>query len=372
MERGRLILQDGTIFDGFSVGYHSSTTGEVVFTTGMVGYPESLTDPSYCGQILAFTYPLIGNYGVPEDAIRDHISARFESEKIQVRGVILAECAEHYSHKDAVKSIASWLQEYRIPALAGIDTRALTQKLREHGVMQGKIIIDKIGRGIPIDKDTPVDKDNPIGMDLPFGEPNTRNLVAEVSIPQKIVYPNGIKKVVVVDCGIKHNILRSFLKRGVTIIRVPWDYDFTQEEYDGLFISNGPGDPKQCAKTIEHLRTAITQHKPIFGICLGSQLLALAAGANTYKLKYGHRGQNQPCHELMTKRCYITSQNHGYAIDETTLPEGWQPWLRNVNDGTNEGIKHATKPFFAVQFHPEASPGPIDTDFLFDLFVEMI
>ncbi len=351
MKRGKLVLQDGTIFEGCSIGNHSSTAGEVVFTTGMVGYPESLTDPSYRGQILVFTYPLIGNYGIPEDHIQDSVSAVLESEKIQVQGVIVAEYSEQYSHWNAAKSLASWLQEHGIPALTGIDTRALTQKLREHGVMLGKIVIDN---------------------DLLFDNPNTRNLVAEVSIPQKIIYPQGHKKIVVVDCGVKHNILRHFLQRNVTIIRVPWDYDFTQEDYDGLFISNGPGDPKQCLKTIEHLRHALTQHKPIFGICLGSQLLALAAGADTYKLKYGHRGQNQPCAELTSKRCYITSQNHGYAVDESTLPEDWESWLRNVNDNTNEGIRHKTKPFFAVQFHPEASPGPMDTEFLFDKFIEMI
>ncbi len=243
------------------------------------------------------------------------------------------------------------MQEHHIPALTGIDTRALTQKLREYGVMLGKIVIER---------------------DIPFDDPNARNLVAEVSIPQKIIYLRGCKKVLAVDCGIKHAILRHFLAQNVTVIRVPWDYDFTQEEYGGLFISNGPGDPKQCTKTIKHLRKALQQNKPIFGICLGSQLLALAAGADTYKLKYGHRGQNQPCHELTTKRCYITSQNHGYAVDESTLPEDWQIWLQNVNDGTNEGIRHKTKPFFAVQFHPEASPGPTDMEFLFDKFIELI
>ncbi len=350
-KRGRLILQDGTIFEGYSFGYPHSSAGEVVFTTGMVGYPESLTDPSYRGQILVFTYPLIGNYGIPEDFVENNLSSHFESGKIQVQGVILTEYSEQYSHWNASKTLASWLEEEHIPALAGIDTRALTQKLREHGVMPGKIVIDN---------------------DIPFDDPNVRNLVAEVSVPQMIVYPRGSKKVLVVDCGIKHNILRNFLKRNVTIIRVPWNYDFTREDYDGLFISNGPGDPKQCLKTIEHLQKALQQDKPIFGICLGSQLLALAAGANTYKLKYGHRGQNQPCAELNTRKCYITSQNHGYAIDESTLSDGWQPWLRNVNDNTNEGIRHKTKPFFAVQFHPEASPGPTDTEFLFDRFIGMI
>ncbi len=353
---GKLILEDGSIFEGISFGFNASTAGEVVFTTGMVGYPESLSDPSYRGQILVFTYPLIGNYGVPQDNQNQNsqemdLSKYFESSKIQAQGVIVADYSHEHNHWNSAKTLSQWLQEHKIPGLYGIDTRTLTKKLREHGVMLGKIVIEN---------------------DLPFDDPNKRNLVKEVSISSKKVYSRGAPKVVVVDCGIKNNILRNFLQRDITVIQVPWDYDFTQEEYDGLFISNGPGDPKQCQATIENLKKALQQDKPIFGICLGSQLLALAAGANTYKLKYGHRGQNQPCLEVGTKRCYITSQNHGYAVDEATLPTDWEPWFRNNNDDTNEGIRHKHKPFFAVQFHPEASPGPVDTDFLFDLFVEKI
>jgi len=348
---GKLILEDGSVYEGISFGFPVSSSGEIVFTTGMVGYPESLTDPSYRGQILVFTYPLIGNYGVPPDSQEQELLQYFESDRIQVQGMIVSDYSHEHNHWNGARSLSHWLQEHKIPALYGIDTRALTKKLRERGVMLGKIVIEH---------------------DISFDDPNSRNLVQEVSIPAKKIYSRGPCTVIAVDCGIKNNILRHFLKRDITVIRVPWDYDFTQEQYDGVFISNGPGDPKQCHATIKHLKTALQQDKPIFGICLGSQLLALAAGADTYKLKYGHRGQNQPCVESGTQRCYITSQNHGYAVDEKTLPEDWIPWFRNNNDNTNEGIRHKHKPFFAVQFHPEASPGPVDTEFLFDRFVDLI
>lgn len=353
LKKGKLILEDGSIYEGFSFGGEQSTAGEVVFTTGMVGYPESLTDPSYHGQILTFTYPLLGNYGVPrEEKDADSLMKNFESEKIQVKGVIVSDHSNNHNHWSSIKSLEEWLIEHRIPGLYGIDTRQLTKKIREQGVMLGKIIIDN--------------------QLIDFSDPNTRNLVAEVSCKEKIVYEKGPTRVLLVDCGVKHSLIKSFLKRNITVIRVPWNYDFFQEEYNGLFISNGPGDPKQCRETILNLKKALHQNKPILGICLGSQLLALAAGANTYKLKYGHRGQNQPCVKVGTKKCQITSQNHGYAVEEKTLPEGWEPWFTNLNDNTNEGIRHENKPFFAVQFHPEANPGPLDTDFLFDKFVELL
>ena len=348
---GKLILQDGSEFRGLSFGAPISTSGEVVFNTGMMGYPESFTDPSYAGQILACTYPLIGNYGVPAPHFQNNILQHFESEKIHIQGLIAADYSQQHNHWNSHASLSQWLKQNNIPALTGIDTRALTKKLREHGVMLGRIII---------------------GQDIPLVDPNQRNLVAEVSLTEKVTYLRGPKKVVLIDCGMKLNILRNFLQRNITILRVPWDYDFTQEEYDGLFISNGPGDPQQCTATINHLRIALQRDKPIFGICLGNQLLALAAGAKTYKLKYGHRGQNQPCQIVGTKRCFITSQNHGYAVDESTLPPDWEPWFRNANDDTNEGIRHKNKPFFSVQFHPEAAPGPTDTEYLFDEYVRLL
>ena len=351
--KARLILEDGSEYVGYSFGSQKSINGEVVFNTGMVGYPESLTDPSYRGQILVSTYPLIGNYGVPSEILdeRNELLKNFESNSINVRGFIISDYSNLHNHWNSEKNLGQWLTEKNIPGLFGIDTRALTKKLREKGVMLGKIVIDQ---------------------DIELEDPTLTNLVAEVSVAEKVVYQRGSQRILLVDCGVKNNIIRHFLRRNITVIRVPWDYDFSQEQYDALFISNGPGDPKQCTKTIQHIRMALQQNKPIFGICLGSQILALAAGANTYKLKYGHRGQNQPCIEIGTKRCYITSQNHGYAVDEKTLPVGWEAFLRNANDGTNEGIRHTTKPFFAVQFHPEAAPGPVDTENFFDKFIEMI
>ncbi|MBT4824232.1 glutamine-hydrolyzing carbamoyl-phosphate synthase small subunit [Candidatus Woesearchaeota archaeon] len=351
--KGKLILEDGSIYDGYSFGYSSSTAGEVVFCTGMAGYPQSLTDPSYTGQILVFTYPLIGNYGVSDSTVDKHnISIDFESNNIHVKSVIVSEyCAEH-NHWNSKKSFETWLKENKIPALFGIDTRALTIKIREKGVMLGKIVIDD---------------EESVG----FYDPNKDNLVAEVSRNEVLSLGNGKHKIIVVDCGMKNNILRSFLKKDVTLKIVPWNYDFNQEEYDGLFISNGPGDPTHCKETIENIKKAMELKKPLFGICLGHQLLALASGANTYKLKYGHRGQNQPCVRNQ-KQGYITSQNHGYAVDKNSLPEGWEELFFNANDGTNEGIKHTTLPFFSVQFHPEGSCGPNDTMYLFDEFIEMI
>jgi carbamoyl-phosphate synthase small subunit len=345
----KLILEDGSIFQGYSFGSEKAVTGEVVFNTGMVGYPESLTDPSYRGQILVLTYPLIGNYGVPGNEKEDNLLKYFESDKIQVQGLIIADYSDEYSHWNAKMSLSEWMEKHDVPGIYGIDTRELTKKLREKGTMLGKIVYNK--------------------ENIKLDDPNQRNLVAEVSIKKPIEYKKGKKRVVVVDCGAKNNIIRAFLRRNFTVIRVPWDYDFSGLKPEGVVISNGPGDPEMCKETIENVRKAMSKNIPILGICLGSQILGLAAGASTYKLKYGHRSQNQPCVEAGTKRCYITPQNHGYAVDSETLPEDWREWFYNNNDRTNEGIIHVSKPFFGTQFHPEASPGPDDTEFLFDLFL---
>lgn len=351
----QLILKDGSIYIGKIFGANKSVSGEVVFNTGMVGYPETLTDPSYRGQILVLTYPLIGNYGIPNDEQKNGLMMNFESNSIHLQGLVISDYSINYSHWKAVKSLDDWLKEHSIPAVYGVDTREITKKIRTYGVMPGKLITEE---------------DQP--KKIPFDDPNKRNLVLEVSTKRKIIYGSGTKKVLLIDCGVKNNIIRCFLKRGVTVVRVPWDHDFTKEEYDGLIISNGPGDPVQYSVLVEHIRKAMNQDKPIFGICLGNQIMGIAGGAKTYKLKYGHRSQNQPCLEVGTKSCYITSQNHGYAIDDKTLPEDWEIWFRNLNDNTNEGIKHKTKPFFSVQFHPEAAPGPTDTEFLFDRFINLI
>ena len=345
----KLILEDDSVFDGYSFGAKKMVTGEVVFNTGMVGYPESLTDPSYHGQILVLTYPLIGNYGIPKNEREDNLLKYFESEKIQVQGLIVADYSDSYSHWNAKKSLSEWMKEHSIPGIYNVDTREITKKLRKKGTLLGKIAHNK--------------------ENTSFEDPNKRNLAAEVSIKKPIIYKKGKKRIVLVDCGVKNNIIRAFLSRNFTVIRVPWDYNFLKEKADGIILSNGPGDPKKCKETIDHARLALSKNIPILGICLGSQILALATGANTYKLKYGHRSQNQPCSETGTNRCYITSQNHGYAVDSTTLSEDWREWFYNNNDKTNEGIIHISKPFFGTQFHPEASPGPDDTEFLFDMFV---
>ena len=343
----KLYLKDGTVVEGQSFGAKRSAAGEVVFNTGMVGYPEALTDPSYAGQILVLTYPLIGNYGVPD-------KSKFESEKIQVAGLVVSEYSESYSHSTAKKSLASWLKESGVPAMTGVDTRALTKRLRERGVILGRLAPrnTKYGHSMSI-----------------FEDPNRENLVALVSQKRKRIYGTGKVKIIAVDCGMKENMVRSLVERGAKVIRVPWNYDFTKDKYDGLILSNGPGDPTMCEETITHIRKAMEKNKPILGVCLGNQLLALAAGASTYKLKYGHRSQNQPCSDTSTQRCYITSQNHGFAVDGKTLPAGWEEWFVNANDGSNEGIRHKSKPWRSVQFHPEAYPGPTDTAWIFDEFI---
>lgn len=358
----QLILEDGSSFRGIHFGASCSVSGEVVFNTGMTGYPETLTDPSYKGQILVLTYPLIGNYGVPAHTTDDFgLSRFFESNHIHISALIISDYSENYHHWNAQKSLGTWLKEHNIPALYAIDTRALTKKLRESGVMLGKVIID-----------TAIS--SPLFDIHSFEDPNKRNLVAEVSCTEVIEYiPTSSKKtVVLIDCGVKNNIIRELLKRQFHIYRVPWDYDFFHLSFDGIFLSNGPGDPKICTSTIFHLQQAMTKNIPIFGICLGNQLLALASGANTYKLKYGHRSQNQPCLEVGTHRCFITSQNHGFAVDEKTLTRGWSSWFVNVNDTTNEGIQHESGRWKSVQFHPEATAGPVDTNYLFDIFEKML
>lgn len=354
MSTATLVLKDGTKLQGHSFGADTSSAGEVVFNTGMMGYPESFTDPSYAGQIIVFTYPLIGNYGVGDNSKdKDGIEKRFESNKLHIKGLIVSEYSENYSHWDAVKSLGTWLKENNIPAISGIDTRALTQKIREHGTILGKIIINK---------------------DVEFYNPDLDNMVAQISPKKPQIYKKGKKTIICIDCGVKNNTMRNFLDRNITVIRVPWNYDFLAagHEFDGLFISNGPGDPAMLTEIHNTVKKVMAMKKPIFGICLGCQIMALASGAKTYKLKFGHRAQNQPCIDQKTGHCYITSQNHGFAVDEKTLKPGWEVWLRNANDQTVEGIRHKTLPFFSCQFHPEASPGPTDTVHFFDEFAAML
>ena len=356
MERKKatLVLGNGKTLEGWSFGYEGSAGGEVVFSTSMVGYPESLTDPSFEGQILCVSYPLVGNYGIPETVTGpDGLALNAESDRIHVRGLVIADYSEHYSHWDAVKSLGTWLQEQHVPGISGVDTRALTRMIREEGAMPGRIVVEGTCQAT--------------GDSAPQG-----SLVSQVSCHEVLRYGKGSKRVILVDCGVKHNILRCLVARGVEVVRVPWDFDFNTLDYDGLFISNGPGDPTDCPVTIGHLRQALQGDRPVFGVCLGSQLMGLAAGGRTFKLPYGHRSHNQPVRRWGTDRCYITSQNHGYAVDPATLPGEWEPFFVNLNDGTNEGIRHREKPFFATQFHPEAAGGPVDTEFLFDEFISLL
>ncbi len=351
--RAIIILEDGTTFEGKSMGYPASTAGEVVFNTAMTGYPESLTDPSYEGQILVTTYPILGNYGVPPRGEESGVSNYYESDHIHAKAIIAQDYSWDHSHWQADRPLSQWLNEEKIPGIYGIDTRALTKHLRDKGSMLGKIIIEG-------------------SEDIPFYDPNLENLVAKTSCCAIEHHGNGKKTVVLVDCGVKHNIIRCLTRRGVKVVRVPWDYDFTSIPYDGLFISNGPGNPDMVDTTVKNLRKALEIGKPIFGICMGNQLLGKAAGAKTYKLKYGHRSHNQPVRRAGTDKCYVTSQNHGFAIDNSTLPPCWEPLFINMNDGTNEGIRHKNLPYFSAQFHPEASSGPRDTEFLFDEFISML
>ena len=348
MRKATLILDDGTRFCGHSFGAFRNIGGEVVFNTAMTGYPESLTDPSYAGQILVLTYPLIGNYGVPANDL-------WESTQIYAEALIVSDYSEAFSHWNGKESLGDWLKREQRPAITGIDTRALTRLLRERGVMMGRIEIEGVGN-------TP--------LNLDYGD---INYVETVSCQDIIRYNEGAeKRVVIVDCGVKANIIRCLMKRGVEIIRVPWDYDFNSLDFDGLLISNGPGNPDNCQVTVNHIQRAMQNNKPVFGICMGNQLLAKASGATVYKLKYGHRSHNQPVRMVGTERCFITSQNHGYAVDSTTLNEEWLPLFENMNDGSNEGIRHRYKPWFSVQFHPEAAAGPTDTEFLFDEFIKLL
>jgi len=353
-----LILADGTAFEGKGFGAAAKIWGEVVFNTGMVGYPESITDPSYLAKILVQTYPLIGNYGVDPES--------FESDRPQIAGYAVSEACEKPSHATSRRTLDAWLQENGIPGIAGIDTRALAKKLRVHGVMPGILATG----------DEPADRDALFKELQGLPDPNDRDLVGEVTPREaRVVNPDGRKTVVLIDCGAKENIVRSLVRRGARVVRVPAGTGFEgimSFAPAGVVVSNGPGDPKRCTATIRTVQDLMRARTPIFGICLGNQILALAAGGDTYKLKFGHRSQNQPCLEEGAERCYITSQNHGYAVDPRTLPRGWRPWFTNANDGTNEGLFHERDPFRSVQFHPEACPGPVDTAFLFDRFLESL
>jgi len=357
----KLVLEDGTEMRGDAFGAHRPVSGEVVFNTGMTGYVETLTDPSYKGQILVMTYPLVGNYGVPPQREPGSIDPPYESDGIQVQGLIVQSYVEQYSHHAACRSLGAWLKADAIPAVCGIDTRTLTRRLREHGTMRGWLVPD----GCSLDDA----KQGDASVEM------THEVFRSVAPAEPIRYEGGELNVLAVDVGIKDNIIRSLLTRGATVTRAPWHAELGRlaKDADGIVIGNGPGDPKDLGPLVEQVRRLLGQFaKPIFGICLGNQVLALAAGGDTYKLPYGHRGVNQPVQDLLTRRCHITSQNHGYAVQDAALPPEWEPWFVNINDGTNEGIRSRVRPYFGVQFHPEAKPGSTDTGFLFDDFLRLV
>ena len=363
-----LILEDGTFFVGKGFGTSKKTSGEVVFSTSMVGYPEALTDPSYKGQILTLTYPLVGNYGVPPFDLNFGLPLYFESDRIQVQGLVIHELCHNPHHWASTRTLDKWLSDEGIPGIYGVDTRHITKKLRAHGVMLGILHVCEAGEEPNLEQLLAQAKSIP--------DPNLTDLVRQVSVKKPVHYKvDGKHIVVLIDCGVKYSIIRNLLKRGISVVRVPYDFSAKEVmEYkpSGVFLSNGPGDPKTCVKTIDCIRELVDE-VPLMGICLGAQILTLAMGGDTYKLKYGHRSQNQPALDLKTNRCYITTQNHGYAIaNESIKKTPLDAWFLNPNDKTVEGVKHKTKPVFAVQWHPEASPGPYDTEFLFDTFAKTL
>jgi len=349
-DKGYLVLENGKIYEGLSFGYSNEVFGEVVFNTGMVGYPETLTDPSYKGQILVMTYPLVGNYGIPEMDDISKLQRFFESDRVQIQALIVSEESENYSHWNAFQSLDEWLKEFGVPGIYGIDTRRLTKILREHGTMLGKVEIEK--------------------QKVEYYNPDIDNLISKVTVQQVEQHGSGKKRILLVDCGCKKSILQNLIDRNVSVLRVPYDYNVDKEDYDGVLLSNGPGNPVVYKQLVASARKLIQKQVPTLGICMGHQILSLAAGAKTYKLKYGHRSQNQPVKEVDGNKCYVTSQNHSFAVDTKSLPRGYEPWFENLNDYSNEGMRHEKLPFRSVQFHPEAAPGPVDTGFIFDEFLK--
>ncbi|MFB3152034.1 MAG: glutamine-hydrolyzing carbamoyl-phosphate synthase small subunit [Nitrosopumilaceae archaeon] len=359
---GKLILDDGTVLDGIGFGYSTVVFGEIVFNTGMVGYPETLTDPSYSGQILTLTYPLIGNYGVPDPAIKDDdgISSYFESDKIQVRGLVIHELSMIASHWNLSMTLDEWLYKEKISGISGIDTRELTKKLRTSGVMMAALAVS----------DTEIDEAK-VKKQLSLAQNyTTEKFMDAVSTKDEQVFGKDKKTVVVIDTGVKNAILRNIREIGYKVVKVPWNSSIEKilsYKPKGVVVSNGPGDPQNCPDTINTAKSLIEKNIPTLGICLGAQILGLAGGADTYKLKYGHRGQNKPCVNLENDQVYVTSQNHGYCISPDTLKNSeFNLWFSNTDDKTVEGIKHKKQKCIAVQFHPEASPGPYDCKFVFE------
>ncbi len=365
-----LMFKDGRYFEGIGFGATKKVYGEIVFTTITgAGYNETLTDPSYNGQIVIMTHPLVGNYGVPAWEKDEYgINKYFESDSIKVSGFVVNECCKNPSHYESVKTLNEFLLEEDVPGIEWIDTRAITKILREEGVQVGLLAVFNPGEKPKIDEL----KEKAKNVD----DPNLRHLASEVSTKEvkKFTPTNPKGKVIVIDLGVKHNILRNLVKRKIEVILVPYNYSYEKimgYKPDGVFISNGPGDPAMCKKAIEVARNLIKNNIPTMGICLGNQIIGIAAGGYSYKLKYGHRGGNKTVINPITKQCYITSQNHGFCVKDFEKG-GFSEFLTNIDDESNEGIIHHSKPIFAVQFHPEACPGPLDSLYLFDKFIEQM
>ena len=365
---GKLIFDDGTVLEGKGFGFSGAVFGEIVFNTGMVGYPETLTDPSYSGQILTLTYPLIGNYGVPDPSEMDKygVSKYFESEKIQIRGLVIHELSDTASHWNLSMTLDEWLYNQKIPGISGIDTRDVTKKLRNNGVMMAALVVS----------DEPINDDEIKKQLDSVTDYVSERFMDAVSTKEKQEYGKEKKSVVVIDTGVKNAIIRNILDIGYKVIKVPWNTttdEILSYKPSGVIISNGPGDPQKCPETIATAKSLIEKNIPTLGICLGAQIIGLAGDAQTYKLKYGHRGQNKPCINLTNNQVYVTSQNHGYCIDPNSLGDSqFDLWFKNADDKTVEGIKHKNKKCIAVQFHPEASPGPYDCKFIFDEFKNLM
>jgi len=368
-KKARLELSNGVTLEGSAIGADVCVTGEMVFNTGMLGYSEAMTDPSYLGQILVFSFCLIGNYGIPAPKGGDFFMAKgHESSSIKTQGIIVSDIYDGCHHHDGGMSLEQWMIENNVPGIAGIDTRYLVQMIRESGNLFGRIVPEGA-------KKEKIDRFEFLKnfSDAEYVDPSKYNLMPSVSTKEIKKFGTGVKKVAVIDCGAKLNISRMLVERGCEVYLLPWDADFSKVEVDGWLISNGPGDPQNTGDLVERVKKDVLgSGKPVLGICLGHQILSLASGAKTRRLPHGHRSHNQPVFSLPDKHAYMSSQNHRYAVEKKTIQEGWELWFENANDESVEGLRHKTKPYRSVQFHPEASSGPNDTSWIMDEFVKKI